>query len=316
MDIRQLSYLKELVTRGSFSLAAQRLGISQPALSIRIKQLEEDCDLQLIDRSAKPIRLTSDGEHFFTQALEVLSAMETLEEIPLQLQQEISGTLRLGIIPTLAPYLLPLILPTIQRRYPSLELHVEEVLTAQMIHRIRSGHLQAGILSTPIEARGLAFQSLFYEKFHLYVSEKHPLFSMQRVAIEALDHGEIWYLQEGNCFSKQVNAICQLAGAGAPDQPLRYFSNSIESLRRIVERQGGMTFIPELATIDIPSEQEELIKDLKGTAPSREISVVCLPGFAQNRILAAFTDSCLSQIPRHMKQVPDGWVVEPSMKIE
>ena len=316
MNLNQLVYLKELVYTGSFTRAAESCGISQPALSTQIALLEEEMELALVDRSKKPVRLTREGEAIYEIASEILQRMDALKEIPFRLTDRIEGTLMLGIIPTLAPYFVSMIMGEIHRSYPGLELVVEELITEEIILRIRTGHLDAGIISTPVEVRGrLLFQPLFYEKFYLYVPDRHPLFRKSKISMEEIDQDEIWYLQEGNCFRNQVNALCQLAGRRAGKQKLVYYSNSIESLRRIVESRHGLTFIPELATIQLPAEQEEMIKPIAGREPVREISLVSASFLSKKHLLDAFIRTALSQLPAHMKRKPNGDVVDTALKI-
>ncbi|MFZ5939750.1 MAG: hydrogen peroxide-inducible genes activator [Bacteroidota bacterium] len=316
MDINQLQYFKELVYTGSFTRAAANLDISQPALSTRIRQLEEELELVLVDRTRKPLVITEEGEKVLEIALEILQRVEAIREFPFQRMKEIRGELRIGIIPTLAPYFVPLFAGELNRQYPELELVVEEQITSEIIHHLRAGYLDAGILSTPVDAGNLNIRPLFYEKFFLYVSDLHPLYKKASVSLRDFDPAELWYLQEGNCFQNQVNAICSLAGKGPAARPLVYKSNSIESLRRIVESKRGMTFIPELATLMVPSEQEEMIKTLTGASPVREISLVYGPLYAKKHLLDAFTEVALSQLPASMKKTPEMWVVDSGIKVD
>ncbi len=316
MNINQLNYLKELVFKGSFTLAAESLDISQPALSTQIRLLEEEMELVLIDRNHKPLILTPDGEKFMQIALEILQRIDAIKELPFLLAKEVKGELRIGIIPTLAPYFVPMFIDGLNNEYPELELIIEELITNDIVHRLRTGHLDAGIVSTPLEAGNLTTLPLFYEKFFLYVSDKHPLYDKTEIEISDFDPEDLWYLQEGNCFQNQVNAICKLAGKQERFQSLIYNSNSIESLRRIVESRHGMTFIPELATLMIPSEQEDMIKPIKGSAPVREISMIFGSLYKKKHLLDAFTKTLLSQLPSSMKKRPEMWVVDSGLKID
>jgi LysR family hydrogen peroxide-inducible transcriptional activator len=316
MNLNQLDYLRELLYRGSFTRAARSLGISQPALSTQIKKLEEETGLALIDRNARPVQLTRDGVIFYEMALDILQRLDALKNLPVHLADEIEGELRMGMIPTLAPYFLALFIDELNNKYPGLELIIEELITEEIIHKIRTGHLDAGIISTPVEARNLNFRSLFYEQFFLYVADRHPLYEKEELRLSDIDLDEIWYLQEGNCFRNQVNAICSLAGKRTGGRNLVYQSNSIESLRRIVESRHGLTFIPELATMQVPSEQEDMIKPIAGSKPVREISLIYGSLFTKKRLLEAFTAVVLSQLPQHMKSKPAGWVVDTDLRIE
>jgi len=315
MNINQLIYLKELVYQGSFTLAAKKLDISQPALSAQIRKLEEETGLILIDRNKKPVQLTRDGEVYYERVNEILERIEELKDLPFQISDEIKGQLSLGIIPTLAPYFVSLIMDELGSRYPLLEIVIEELITEDIIQRLKTGRLDAGIISTPVEVRNLYQQPLFYEKFFLYMSDRHPLYKESEISLEDIDMDEVWYLKEGNCFTNQVDAICRFAGKTTGNPNLVYYSNSIESLRHIVESKHGMTFIPELATIQVPSEMEDMIKPIAGVQPVREISLVAASHAPGRRLLDAFTGVALSQLPAHMKNKPDQWVVDTDIKL-
>jgi LysR family hydrogen peroxide-inducible transcriptional activator len=315
MNINQLIYLKELVHYGSFTMAARKLDISQPALSAQIRKLEEEAGLVLIDRRRKPIQLTKDGEAYYDRVTEILERIEELRDLPFQLSNEIKGELNLGIIPTLAPYLITLFIDELDSRFPSLHVTIEELITEVIIQRIKTGHLDAGIISTPVEVSNLYQEPLFYEQFFLYLSDKHPLYKEDEITLDDIDMDEIWYLKEGNCFTNQVDAICRLAGKSPGKQNLVYYSDSIESLRRIVESKHGITFIPELATMQIPSEMEDMIKPISGFQPAREISLVSGSFVPRRRLLDAFKQVALSQLPARMKNKPDQWIMDTDIRI-
>jgi LysR family hydrogen peroxide-inducible transcriptional activator len=310
MNLNQLYYLRALVYHGSFSAAAKKLDISQPALSMQIQKLEEELGLPLIIRTKKPLQLTRDGEIIYEKVIEIIQKIEALQELPNQLSLEIVGELRLGMIPTIAPYFISLFMEALNRTHPELKLVVEELITEQVIEQVRTGRLDAGIIATPVNVKNLKMEPLMYERFFLYVSPDHPLCGKERISLEEVNEEEIWYLKEGNCFTNQVDAICNLAGKTIRSDKLSYYSNSIESLRRIVKSKGGVTFIPELATINIPSEEEEMITGIEGSnKPIREISIVTTSQAAKAKLLGAFRKSIVEQLPASMKEKPKGWIV-------
>ena len=315
MDIVQLKYARELASQGTFSEAANVLGISQPALSARIRQLEEELELVLFDRSQKPLTLTVEGERFIEEAVEVLQRFDNLTHLGYELQDEVSGKLKIGVIPTLAPYFIPLFINELNQKFPDLHVEIEEMITEEVVRQLKHGEIDAGLLSTPLLAKGVFFQPLFYERFFLYVAEEHPLYVQEEVDLKDFDMQDLWYLQEGNCFQNQVNAICQLARRPVPGQRLTYNSNSIESLRRIVESRKGMTFIPELATLEIPADKEEMIKSIKGQAPVREISLATSKAFTKRKLTTALVEVALSMLPGYMKQKPNAWVVDTELNL-
>lgn len=315
MNFTQLEYLKELYVQGSFSIAAQKIGITQPALSLQIQKLEEELDFKLLDRTKRPLQFTEEGKYFYQKSIEILKMVEQLKQTSFELSEEVKGSLQVGIIPTLAPYLVPLFINELNKSYPNLQIDVTEIRTEEIISKLKLGDLDCGILSTPVEAGGVIFAPLFYERFYAYVSENHPWFGKNKVEVEKIKEEEVWYLEEGNCFQNQVNSICQI-NQKKNRQNLVYRSSSIESLRRIVENENGITFIPELATINIPSELEELIKEFTGEQPVREISLVMPKNYSKERQVAALKKMVQESVPKRMLARPKGWIVDTQLEIK
>ena len=301
MTLQQLEYAVSLLHNKSYSRAAKTQGISQPAISIQIKKLEEELDLKLFDRRQKKVLPTEEGSVFLDRAQLLLTQVKELKELAHQLSTELTGELRIGIIPTLAPYLLPLFIRQLNEQYSNLKIRVQEALTEEIIQAIREGELDGGIISTPIESRtNFSISPLFYEAFMLFVSPDHPLYHKDKINVKDIAAQDIWLLKEGNCFRDQVDNICDIARASG-EQELFYFeSNSIESLCRIIEFKGGLTFLPELTTLHLSADREEMIKSLKGPKRVREISLVHLPGQLRTSKLTQVADVIRSNIPRHM----------------
>lgn len=315
MNFTQLEYLKALVQHGNFSLAAQKLKITQPALSLQIAKLEDELEFRLIDRRKRPVQLTREGELFYEKSIEILKMVNELKQVSYEMGSEIKGHLKVGIIPTLAPYLVSFFTENLNANFPHLQLEIAEQKTEDIIHQIKMGTLDCGILSTPVFAVGVIFERLFYERFFAYVSEKHPQFSNKTLDINNIPEADIWYLEEGNCFQNQVNSICQVNLQKLKSQNLIYRSNSIESLRRIVENKHGITFVPELATINIPSEQEELVKPISGLTPVREISMVTTRNNPKERQILALKETILQSIPKRMHKKPKGAVIDTNIRV-
>jgi LysR family hydrogen peroxide-inducible transcriptional activator len=310
MNFTQLEYLRELRDSGSFSLAAEKVGVTQPALSLQIQKLEEEMGFKLIDRTKRPFVLTEEGLIFYEKAVEILKQVELLKDISVSLAEEVQGTLKVGIIPTVAPYLVPLFIHQLNKDFPLLNIDITEMKTVDIVAGIKTGNIDCGIISTPISSKNLTFIPLFYEKFFAYLAETHPLFKQDTLEITEIAETDIWYLEEGNCFQNQVNSICRINKQAQKEQNLVYRSNSIESLRRIVENRSGATFIPELATINIPAEQEDLIKEFASGQPFREISLVLQKSHIKEKRIDAFQKIIQNNIPKRMLEKPDSWVVD------
>ena len=313
MNFTQLEYFRELYVTGNFSGAAEKLGITQPALSLQIQKLEEELEFKLIDRTRRPMKLTQEGEVFYRKSIEILQQFEQLKDVALELTEEVKGTLKLGIIPTLAPYLVPLFLFKLKQKYPELQVEVFELKTEDIISEMKMGLLDAGIISTPISENNLKIDPIFYELFFAYVSEKNAFFNADSIKIDEIDESEIWYLEEGNCFQNQVNSICNIIPKQTNERQLIYRSSSIDSLRRIVENESGITFIPELATINIPSEHEDMIKNFTDVQPVREISIITLKKHPKERQIKALKTIIEESIPKRMLAKPDAWIVDTQL---
>ncbi len=310
MNLAQLEYLRELYNYGSFSDAANKLGITQPALSLQIQKLEEELDYHLIDRSKRPFQFTNEGIMFYEKTVDILQQVEQLKQISVEIGEEIKGNLKIGIIPTVAPYLVPLFIQQLKKQFPGLILEVSEIKTGKIVSEIKMGNIDCGIVSTPISFANLNFIPLFYERFFAYVSVKNELISNEKIEISKIEESEVWYLNEGNCFQNQVNSVCQIQQNSENKKNLDYNTDSIESLRRIVENENGLTFIPELATINIPVEQEELIKEFNGDPPVREISIVTAKKYAKVRQVKALKQVIQQSIPKRMIEKPKSWIVD------
>ena len=313
MTILQLSYLSELAKIQSFSLAAQQLHISQPALSMQIAKLEEELEVKLFHRSPTKVALTNEGEKFLERVREVLQLFDRLKDFPLELEHQPTGRLRIGVIPTLAPYWMPLFVDGFAKEYPEVKVTITEMVTRDIIESLKEGVIEAGFLSTPIEATGIDFKPLFYERFFIYVSDKHLLSQKHEISLRDVDMEEIWYLEEGNCFQNQINSVCAIRKEPDEKQKIIYRSNSIESLCKIVEHGKGMTFIPELATMAVSADQEELIKPIASPAPFREISLAMAHHQQHNSLVDLFVRAGLKPIPARMKNPTSGIPVDTQL---
>ncbi len=304
MNINQLKNFIELTRSRSFSKSAERMNVSQPALSIQIQKLEEEFAYRLIDRTKKPLVLTPEGELFYEKALKIVQMVEDLGNLGLEIDEQVEGKIRVGIIPTLSPYLVPMFIDELNRKYPRLFLDITELHTEEIIARLIYNELDVGILSTPVKAKNIGFVPLFYERFYLYISEKHEYYSQNEINLDNLPMEELWYLREGNCFQNQVNSMCKIPDIHDTELLFRYVSYSIESLKQIVENQGGMTFIPELATVNISPEYEDMIKTIEEPVPVREISAAYLKTTGIKRMVQILLDTINDSIPLRMKTRP------------
>ncbi|HPR30566.1 MAG TPA: LysR substrate-binding domain-containing protein [Prolixibacteraceae bacterium] len=315
MTLLQLTYVLALSENKTFSDAAKKLGISQPALSLQIRKLEEELGLNLFHRSSSPITVTQEGALFIEKARELLKLADSLKDLPVEMEMKPEGILRIGVIPTLAPYWFPMFLNRFSQSYPAIQLTVKELKTEDVLSGLKSGSLDAGFLSTPVDVGGIHFTPLFYERFFMYLSDRHELFSFDEIDLKKIDLKEVWYLSEGNCFQNQVDSICMFAHEPGPYQNVVYLSDSIESLCRVVEISGGMTFLPELATLSVSSDKEDMIKEIKGGSPVREISLATSRFIQSSRLINFFLEKALEVIPQRMRNLPGGKPLDTKLSV-
>ncbi len=302
MTLQQLEYALSLRKLKSYSRTAAAMGISQPGISLQIKKLEEDLGLTLFDRSTRSIKPTEAGEIFLEKSELLLTQARQVRELGKELGEEFSGKFSIGIIPTLAPYLLPLFVQQLNETFPKLHITVKEVVTEEIIDGIKSGLLDFGIISTPIESRvRFRVDPLFYEKFLLFVSNKHPFFEKEKIKVEDIPTGDIWLLKEGNCLRNQVDNICNLSRRSSSSSPLFYFeSNSIESLCRVIEHKGGITVLPELTTIFFDDERDSMVKEIEGPKRVREVSLIYLPNHLRAHFISEIGEVIKGSVPRRL----------------
>lgn len=310
MTISQFKYVITIAKHRSFSKASELLGITQPALTLQVRKLEEEIGFSIFNRTTKPLSVTREGEIIVEKATQILSQVDQLYDIAGELEGEINGVLQIGIIPTIAPYITPLFIDDLIKNYPKLTLSIKELITEDIITSIKNGSIDAGIIATPVQAKGVKFKKLFYEKFYLFVSEKNSLYQKDAIRIDELELNNLWYLNEGNCFQNQVNALCKISSKIVEKQNLKYQSNSIESLRYIVEQRGGMTFIPELATLTVTPDEEDMIKSIEGLQPVREISLVTAKFVAKQKLIDAFLEVLMYNVPAKMKSMQSNMILD------
>lgn len=312
MTIEQLTYALAVYQYGTFVKAAAHSYVTQPALTIQIRNLEEELGITIFDRTKKPILVTEEGKVFLEKAQHIMMGIRDLQQISEQVRQGIKGEVRLGIIITLAPYLLPLFVNQLHEKYPDIHLQVIELTTEAIIEGIKNGDLDAGIIATPVHSKGMNTEVLFYEKFFFYVTEHHYLYARSAIRLEEIPVADLWLLSEGNCFRNQVNDICKIDKSYGM-KSFSYTSSSIESLKRIVEHTGGFTVIPELATLDIPAEKEKMIKPVAGTQPVREISLVTNRAYVKRKLLDKIKEVIWQHLPSGMKSADHKNIVDTNI---
>jgi LysR family hydrogen peroxide-inducible transcriptional activator len=318
ITLTQLSYISAVAKYRNFGKAAKSCFVSQPTLSMQIQKLEEELEVILFDRSKKPVEPTAMGQKIIDQTQVVLQEALRIEELIKAEKGEISGSFKLGIIPTLTPYLLPLFLEKFTTSYPSVKLIVEELQTKQIIHQLKEDIIDAGILVTPLHIQGIIEQPIFNEPFLVYLSPSHPLLSLDKISEKDLSLDDIWLLNEGHCFRDQAIEVCKKIRGNNPQRKnLVFESGNLETLKRLVDQKFGYTLLPWLATMGMPAaEKKKRIRVFKTPIPIREVSVVYSRSFLKKSIIEALHKEIVSSLPNELKnsKIRERVVEMPSFK--
>jgi len=301
MTITQLEYIVAVDTYKSFVLAAEKCFVTQPTLSMQVQKLEDMLGVKIFDRTRQPIIPTEVGIEIIAQARIMLAESYKIKEIVTDRQKELSGELRIGIIPTIAPYLLPKIIARFVEKYPQVKLVVWEQNTEHLIHQLKLGMIDCGILSTPLHESNLIEIPVFYENFVAYVSKASKLFKKKSISPEDIDVEELWVLDEGHCMREQVLNICQRRKLTKGFQHFEYNTGSVDTLKRMVDQNSGATILPELALDDLSEKQLDRIRYFKSPEPAREVSIVIQRNFLKRRMIEALKNEILHFIPKKLK---------------
>lgn len=303
MTLQQLNYVLAVDREGSFRKAADSCFVTQPTLSMQVQKLEEWLGVTLFDRGVHPVAPTPIGRRIIEQARIVVREAQKIQEMIAEEEGRIEGEFRLGVIPTLAPYLLPLFVKTFLDHYPGVQLYVQELQTEEMIDRIKSDEIDAGLIVTPLHLKEIQEWPLFYEPFYLYASENHPILKKVKVADSQLSQSEIFLLGEGHCFRDQVLSLCQRQGRDR-HKALNFDSGSLSTVKKLVDQGSGYTLLPHLAAVDlVASSDQDRLRKFKDPMPFREVSLVFHQHFAQRRFLDALKETILDSLPEALKEM-------------
>ncbi|MDR3445166.1 MULTISPECIES: DNA-binding transcriptional regulator OxyR [Dyella] len=289
MNLRDLHYLVALAEHRHFGRAAEASFVSQPTLSTQIKKLEDELGVALVERTPRKVLLTETGREIARRARGVLSEIEEIKAIAQRTRDPESGTLRLGIFPTLGPYLLPHLVPQVRKQFPRLELLLVEEKTEQVIRLLREGSLDVGILALPLHEESLHTEFLFEEPFVLAVPENHPLAHKQkRLKLDDLEDESLLLLEDGHCMRDQALEVCQLAGAG---ERSGFRATSLETLRQMVAANVGITLLPTLAIKPPVARTDNVhLLEFAGHPPSRRIALAWRKSSSMGTFLQRFAE--------------------------
>lgn len=300
MTLQQLKYIVALDAFRHFQRAAESCYVAQPTLTLQVQKLEEELGIQIFDRTEFPIRPTRLGEKIIEQAKKALFCAEAIYNITKEERDSVEGTFRLGVIPTVAPYLLPLFIKSFTEKYPNTQLEIRELQSERIIANLKTNELDLGIMATPVDLEEIREIPLYNEPFLLFAQPKHELMSLKQIKAENLKADEIWILDEGHCLRNQVLNLCD-SNRGIENQGFKFKSGSIETLKNMIKYHSGYTIIPELAAR--LSDDKKFIKRFEDPQPTREIGLVCHQNFARQQLIIAFKESILNCLPTEISQI-------------
>ena len=273
MNLRDLQYLVAVADHRHFRKAAEACFVSQPTLSTQIKKLEVELGVALIERRPGNVMLTTAGAEIVDRARAMLRGAEDIEAIARRAQSPESGSLRVGLFPTLAPYLLPHVVPTIHERFPDLELLLVEEKSEEILADLTDGSLDAGLLALPIHADRMHEEFLFEEDFVLAVPSGHPLAQVEGpIPVSVIAGESVLLLEDGHCLRDQALAVCHLAGAS---ERSGFRATSLETLRQMVAAGVGVTLLPRLAvSAPVATNDSITLVEFSEPVPRRRIAMV------------------------------------------
>lgn len=303
MTLTQLNYITAVDTYRHFAKAAEHCFVSQPTLSMQIQKLEDELAVMLFDRSKQPIVPTDIGTKIIEQARIALRESSRIDDVIASYSNKISGEFRIGIIPTVAPYLIPLFVQSFIKRYPDIELIIDEVQTDVITDRVSKDLLDIGILATPLASQGIIENPVYYESFLAYLPKGHPLLDKSLLNPKDLPAEELMLLDEGNCFREQTIQLCsQFGNENSVDKKMVFEGGNLETLKRLVDKGFGLTVLPHLMVNDFKTDEEKnRCRPFTTPTPKREISIVYGRSVLKNHIIKAFTHELKAHIPKDMQ---------------
>ncbi len=310
ITLTQLEYIVAVDTYRHFGKAAEACFITQPTLSMQIKKLEEDMEIIIFDRSKQPLIPTDIGQRIIEQARIVLKQAEEITNIVKDHKHQVSGMLRIGIIPTLAPYLLPIFIGEYKKKYPNIFIKVTEATTENIVKLLNKDLIDVGVLVTPLKEEKIIEKPVFYEEMLIYANSSHKLHNQKEITLQDIATPEIWLLSDGHCFRDQVINLCSYLGTTDSQLPFHFEAGSLETLMNIVDHEGGLTLIPELAKATMSKKRAYNVKHFTSIKPLREVSLVYSRHFAKHKLINLLWSVMREAVPKELQEAERGTIVE------
>lgn len=312
MTLTQLSYIVAVDRYRHFATAAEKSYVTQPTLSMQIHKLEDELGVTIFDRSKSPVIPTEIGKKIIAEAQEILKQAKHIEDLASLTDEELRGTFRIGIIPTIAPYLLPLFLRNFKEKYPKVRLVFEELVTSELLDLLDQDYLDIGVIATPVDRGNIFEEDLYYEPFVGYVSGSHPLSEKDMLSVDDLEVANLWLLNEGHCFRDQTVKLCKKQRKDLlDDSQIEFESGNLETLKQLVEQDFGMTLLPYLAKNQIDEQcAKAFLRYFKDPVPRRKVRVVYSREYLKKNIIKSFIEEIKAVVPGELLKSEDGILVE------
>ena len=297
MTLQQLEYIVAVEKYRHFAKAAESCHVTQSTLSMMIQKLEQELEINIFDRKTQPVEPTPIGVTLLAQAKVILYNAKQFKELALSEKEQESGKVTFGIIPTVAPYILPKLFNILQERNPNINLHVKEITTSEIINQLEKAEIDMALLATPLNNPNLLEIPIYYERFFAYVSPTEPLYNIiNEYEMRHLPTDHLWILKEGHCLRNQVMRLCESESGFSTT----YEAGSIDTLVKIVDTNGGYTIIPELHLNFLSEKQKANVRPIVNPEPNREISLVVRNDYVKEKLLNVIARNISDTIPENM----------------
>lgn len=285
MNLQQLTYIIAIDRFRHFARAAEHCHVTQPTLSTMVNRFEEELGVKVFDRSRSPVMPTETGKLIIAQARRIKEEIDHMQRLAGEMTEQVEGEIRLGVIPTVAPFLLPLFLPGLLEEYPNLRVTINELTTNEIIQQLKSNMIDAGILATPLGQDSIRENPLYNEPFVVYRGISLPPVKANLISPEEINLDQLWLLEDGHCLRSQIANLCEMKKQSPYRSNLNYEAGSIDSLKRLVDSNKGITILPALAIRNFDEKEMAQIQHFRSPVPVRQISIVTYRHHLKERIV-------------------------------
>lgn len=301
ISLTQMEYVLSVAKWGHFAKAAEACSVTQPTLSMQIQKLEEDLDVVIFDRGKKPILATDIGKKLIQQMQSILQEARRIEGlVETHEANQAEGKLTLGVIPTISPYLLPRLLPVLEKTYPRLHLKIQELQTEVILESLEHDEIDVGLLAIPVRDSKMHEFALYFEPLSLLCPSDHEYAQKKKMKAHTLKTEDLWLLEEGHCFRDQVLDICSTK-KNKPVRTYDFESGNLETLKNLVSLYGGYTLVPQLATDHL--RPSTVLIPFERPIPARQIGLAFRREHYKIRLIEALGDCILSCLPDDLRKL-------------